>query len=51
MPEAIRAAENAPSAEEMQAEFTDRCGLTSHETDMLNAMTRDERVNKWLVNW
>lgn len=46
MPEAGRAAENAPSAEEMQAEFTDRCGLTSRGADVLCAVTRDERPLK-----
>lgn len=52
MPEADSAAENAPSAEELQAEFIARYGLTPRETDVLRAMTCDERVlNKWLLNW
>lgn len=50
MPEASRAAENAPSAEEMQAEFIARCGLTPRETDVLRAMTRDERPLKQVAD-
>lgn len=50
MPEAIRAAENAPSAEELQAEFIARYGLTPRETDVLRAVTRDERPLKQVAD-
>lgn len=46
MPEADRAAENAPSTEEMQAEFIARCAHAAWGRDALCAVTRDERPLK-----
>ena len=50
MPEAGRAVENAPSAEELQAEFIARCGLTPRETDVLRAVACDERPLKQIAD-
>ena len=48
--EAGRAAESAPSAEELQAEFIAQCGLTPRETDVLRAVTCDERPLKQVAD-
>lgn len=50
MPETSRAAENAPSAEELQAEFIARYGLTPRETDVLRAVACDERPLKQIAD-
>lgn len=41
---------NAPSTEEMQAEFIARYGLTPRETDVLRAVTCDERPLKQIAD-
>ena len=48
--EAGLAAESAPSAEELQAEFIARYGLTPRETDVLRAVTCDERPLKQIAD-
>ena len=48
--EAGLAAEGAPSAEELQAEFIARYGLTPRETDVLRAVTCDERPLKQIAD-
>ena len=48
--EAGLATENAPSAEELQAEFIARYGLTPRETDVLRAVACDERPLKQIAD-
>ena len=48
--EAGLAAEGAPSAEELQAEFIARYGLTPRETDVLRAVACDERPLKQIAD-
>ena len=48
--EAGLAAESAPSAEELQAEFIARYGLTPRETDVLRAVACDERPLKQIAD-
>lgn len=48
--EAGLATESAPSAEELQAEFIARYGLTPRETDVLRAVTCDERPLKQIAD-
>lgn len=48
--EAGLAAESAPSAEELQAEFIARYCLTPRETDVLRAVTCDERPLKQIAD-